>query len=182
MFSHGNYMDYQEYERPSWDEYFMAITLLTASRASCQHVKSGAIIVKDKRIIATGYNGAPSGIKNCLELGCRKKRKGIAFGEKNSGACIGEHAERNALLQISQKEANGATMYSVLLPCSDCAKQIVGAGIKKVFYNISYKEPNNLVHEILEEKGIELKKLDCNLSKIFNLMSKIKDLNEKKLK
>ena len=169
-------------ERPSWDEYFMMVALLNATRASCKYFKSGAVIVQDKRIIATGYNGAPPGIKNCLELGCRKKRKGIDLQNKNSGACIGEHAERNALLQISRKNANLSTMYSVLLPCADCAKQIVGAGVKKVFYNQVYKEPNNLVKEIFEEAGITLEKIEIDPQKILEFVLKSKRRNEESAK
>jgi len=168
--------------RPSWDEYFMMTALLNATRASCEFFKSGAVIVKDKRIIATGYNGAPTGIKNCLELGCRKKRKGIDLQNKNSGACIGEHAERNALLQISRKDAEGGTMYSVLLPCADCAKQIVGAGIRKVFYNQVYKEPNNLVKEIFEEAGVILENIDIDPQKILEFVLKSKKRNEESAK
>lgn len=153
-------------ERPSWDEYFMGIALLTATRASCEYVKAGAVIVKNKRIIATGYNGAPPGIKNCLEIGCRKKRVGIRFEEKNTGNCLGEHAERNALLQISNQDSNYSIMYSVLLPCSDCAKQIVGAGIKEVVYFTEYKEPNNLVHELFEEGEVKLKKINLDLNEM----------------
>ncbi len=160
-------------KRPSWDEYFMGIAFLTATRASCNYVKAGAVIVKNKRIIATGYNGAPSGIENCLERGCRKERMRIDFETKNSGHCIGEHAERNALLQISSERAKGSTIYSVTLPCSDCAKQIAGAGIERVVWFKIYKEPLNIVYEIFKEKDIKLEKIDLDLKKINYFLERV---------
>jgi len=160
-------------KRPSWDEYFMSIAFLTATRSSCENVHTGAVIVKNKRIIATGYNGAPSGIENCLEKGCRKERMGVKFETKNSGHCIGEHAERNALLQISSEKAKGSTMYSVTLPCSDCAKQIAGAGIERVVWFKIYKEPLNIVYEIFEEGNIKLEKINLDLNKINYFLKRV---------
>jgi len=157
-------------ERPSWDEYFMMVALLISTRASCQYYNAGAVIVnQEKRIIATGYNGAPKNIKNCLELGCRKDRLGIDRDEKNTGTCIGEHAERNALLH-SKEQFKDSTMYSVLLPCTDCSKQIVGVGISRVVYLRMYEEPNNLVNELFDEAKIKLEKMDLDLDKIYEFL------------
>lgn len=157
-------------ERPSWDEYFMSIALLTATRASCKYIKAGAIIVKDKRIIATGYNGAPPGIENCLSVGCRKNREGISFEQKGTGNCRGEHAERNALLQISRERTINSTIYSVLFPCSNCAKEIVGAGVKEVVYWEIYEEPNSLTRELFNEGEVKLRKIDLNINEINNYL------------
>ncbi len=142
--------------RPFWDEYFMEVAILVSYRASCLYVQAGAVIVKDKRIIATGYNGAPQGIDSCLVRGCNKDREGISQDTKNTGICIGEHAERNALLQVGRDKTLGATMYSRLFPCSDCAKQIIGAGIERVFYFEMYEEPNNLANILFNEAGVDL--------------------------
>ncbi len=167
--------------RPGWEEYFMSQAILTSYRASCKYIQAGAIIVKDKRIISTGYNGAPSGLKNCLENGCRKDLAGIKQGEKNSGLCIGEHAERNAILQISREQSKGSAMYSRLLPCTDCAKQIIGAGIEEVYYFEIYREKNNIAREILKEKGVSLKKFENeNLIKLKEFLEGIYNKNDNK--
>lgn len=157
-------------ERPSWDEYFMMQSILAGTRATCHYVKTGSVIVQDKRIIATGYNGAPSGIENCLVKGCRKKSKNIDFETKGTGTCRGEHAERNALLQVLRKDTTGASLYSVLYPCSECAKMIVGAEISKVYFMNHYKEPDSLTQELFSEKRIEVIKLKLDLEKVYNYM------------
>ncbi len=154
--------------RPNWDEYFMFTAFNTSLRSSCMYIHTGAVIVQDKRIIATGYNGAPPNIENCLEKGCRKDRVGIKQEQKGTGNCRGEHAERNAILQIARKDLEGATMYSVLFPCSDCAKMIVGSGIRKVFYSNIYKEPDSLTQELFSEGGVALKELKLNVQDYYN--------------
>lgn len=149
-----------EIYRPSWDEMFMFMALGASERGSCKKIKTGAVVVKDKRVIATGYNGAPRGIKNCLERGCRKEEMGITFEEKGSGHCRGEHAERNAFLQVSCFDSKGGTLYTILHPCEDCAKQIQGAGIREVVYLQNYKEPSKLAQEIFKEGDIYLRKMN----------------------
>ena len=84
-------------ERPSWDEYFMFAALSAATRSSCQCLFTGAVVVKDKRIVASGYNGAPEGIENCLVRGCRKEQHHVAFADKGKGQCRGCHGEKNAM-------------------------------------------------------------------------------------
>ena len=167
-------------ERPSWDEYFMMVALLSSTRASCNYFSAGAVIVKDKRVIATGYNGAPQGILSCLDSGCRKDRMNVSHEEKNTGTCIGEHAERSALLQVSRDSTIGAAIYSLLLPCTDCSKQIVGAGIKKVVYLNAYEEPNNLVRELFDQAEIELKQIKLDLEKMYGFMTFARDRKLKK--
>ena len=154
--------------RPNWDEFFMGAALLAASRASCKYLHTGATIARDKRILSTGYNGAPPGITNCIDIGCRKEREGIGFEEKGKAVCRGIHAEINALSQIARQDLKGAQMYTIYLPCSACAKAIAGSGINEVIYLKMYDEPDSLTREIFAESGIKLRKLDINFDKIFN--------------
>ena len=153
----------QNFGRPSWDEAFMYSALSAATRSSCLHLKTGAVIVKDKRIIASGYNGAPPGIKNCLKVGCRKEREGIRFDDKGKGVCRGVHAEINAISQIARENLKGTTMYTVFFPCSACAKSIVGNGISEVVYLRYYKEPDSLTMELFTEAGIKLKQFQFDI-------------------
>jgi dCMP deaminase len=159
-----------EKERLSWDEMYMFMALIAASRSSCNHLHTGAIIVNgDKRIVAEGYNGAPKGTKNCLEMGCRKEKKGISFEQKRSGACKGVHAEVNAIHQVTGERLSNAKIYTVFYPCSDCAKEIVAiGGIKEVVYIHQYSEPDSLTKEIFKESGIKIRKLNPNLRKCLN--------------
>jgi len=164
-----------ERERPSWDEFFMFNTLWTATRSSCLYLQTGAVIVKDKRIIASGYNGAPPGIENCLKVGCRKDREGIEFDDKGKNVCRGLHAEINAMNQISRQNLKGTTMYSLYYPCSSCAKAIVGNGIRELIYSKIYKEPDSLTREVFAEGGIRLRELELDIKKYFNMIKNIKN-------
>ncbi len=122
--------------RPSWDEYFMAIAELVSSRSTCLRRKVGAVIVKDKRILATGYNGAPTGLPHCLDIGCLREKLHIPSGERQE-LCRGLHAEQNAILQAatnSRITLKGSVIYVTCQPCITCAKMIVNAGIKKIFH------------------------------------------------
>lgn len=145
--------------RPSWDESFMLSAALASLRSSCIYLQTGAVIVKDRRIISSGYNGAPPGISNCLEKKCRKDEYNIDFNDKGKSVCRGVHAEINALSQVSRKDLIGTTMYSLYFPCSSCAKAIVGNGLSKVFYHRIYSEPDSLTKELFDEAKIELVEL-----------------------
>jgi len=160
-------------ERPTWDEFFMFSALKIATRSSCLYLHTGAVIVKDNIIIASGYNGAPSGIENCLKVGCRKEGQGIDFDDKNKGICRGAHAERNAMDQKSKWELKGTSIYALYYPCSTCAKSIVGNGISEIVYSRFYKEPDSLTKELFEEAGIKLRKFDVDIEKYFNMIRKI---------
>lgn len=145
--------------RPTWDTYFMDITILVAKRSTCLRRSVGASIVKDKRILSTGYNGAPSGLKHCLEIGCLRKKMKIASGERHE-LCRGIHAEQNAIIQaafhgVSIREA---VLYCTNLPCSICAKMIINAGIIKIYYLDGYAD--EMSSEMLEEAGIEVIRLE----------------------
>jgi len=141
--------------RPSWNEYFIRITFEVAGRSTCLRRRVGAVIVKDKRILATGYNGAPWGFPHCLDIGCLREKMGIPSGERQE-LCRGLHAEQNAILQAAFHgvSINGAEIYVTHRPCITCAKMIVNAGIKRVVYSGHY--PDDLGRAILEEAGVEL--------------------------
>jgi len=140
--------------RPSWDEYFMKITRLVSERSTCLRRKVGAIIVKDKRIISTGYNGAPRGLAHCLDIGCLREKLGIPSGERQE-LCRGVHAEQNAIIQAASSGTSmeGATMYCTTAPCATCAKMIINAGIKRLV--LAERYPDKLGEELIKEAGIE---------------------------
>jgi dCMP deaminase len=144
-----------EDERPSWEDYFMDITARVAKRSTCLRRAVGAIIVKDKRILATGYNGAPSGIRHCAELGCLREKLGVESGKMHE-LCRGIHAEQNAIIQAAYHGVSlkGASVYCTNLPCSICAKMIINAGIQKIYYRSGYADP--LSKDMLQEANIEL--------------------------
>lgn len=141
--------------RPSWQEYFMSITELVAQRATCTRRYVGAILVKDKRIISTGYNGAPSGISHCLDVGCLREQQGIPSGERHE-LCRGLHAEQNAIIQAALHgiSVKGATLYCSNMPCAICSKMLINAGITEVFYREGYAD--TLASALMEEAGIPL--------------------------
>lgn len=145
--------------RPSWDEYFMQIVDLVKTRSTCLRRQVGALIVKDKRILATGYNGAPAGVSHCDEVGCLRQQLNIPSGERHE-LCRAIHAEQNALVQAAYSgiSVKDATMYVSLQPCSLCAKLMINAGIIKLVYRGSY--PDELSMSMLNEAGIEVVNFD----------------------
>lgn len=146
-----------EDNRPSWDEYFMKITHDVAERSTCLRRHVGAIIVMEKRLLSTGYNGAPSGLRHCLETGCLRDKMNIPSGERQE-ICRGLHAEQNAIIQAAQYGVSirGSMIYSTTQPCITCAKMIMNAGITKVVYEGDYPDAFSL--EMLQEAGILLEK------------------------
>ena len=150
----------EENKRPSWDEYFAAITKQVATRSTCLRRKVGAIIVKDKRILTTGYNGAPKGVESCLDRGkCLREELGIPSGQRHE-MCRGLHAEQNAIIQAAYHGVSikDSVVYSNTQPCVQCAKMIINSGIKKIYYFKDY--PDELSLELLKEAEVELIKLD----------------------
>ncbi len=141
-------------KRPSWDEYFMKIARLVSERSTCLRRKVGAIIVKNKRIISTGYNGAPKGLAHCLEVGCLRDSMKVPSGERHE-LCRGAHAEQNAIIQAagSGSSMEGSTMYCTDSPCSTCAKMIINAGIRRLVLGSRY--PDELGEQLIDEAGIE---------------------------
>lgn len=139
--------------RPSWDRYFMNITNVVASRSTCLRRKVGAVIVKDKRLLTSGYNGAPQGLSHCLDMGCLRAERGVPSGERQE-LCRGTHAEQNAIVQAALYGVaiEGGTLYCTHQPCSACTKMIINAGIKRIVYQQAY--PDELAVELLKEAGI----------------------------
>ena len=139
--------------RPDWDEYFMEIAELVASRSTCMRRQVGCVMVKDRRILSTGYNGAPSGVTHCEEAGCRRMLEGIASGERTE-MCRGVHAEQNAIIQGARHGVvlQGATAYITIQPCSICTKMMINAGIDEIIFDGVY--PDELSQQLLKEAGI----------------------------
>ena len=143
-------------KRPSWDEYFMEMAELTAKRSTCMRRNVGAVIVKDKRAIATGYNGAPKGIRHCEDRGgCLRQKLGVPSGQRHE-LCMALHAEQNAIIQAAKLgvSIDGATLYCTHQPCSVCAKMIINAGIQRVVYQEGY--PDDFSLTIFKEAGVRL--------------------------
>ncbi len=149
-------------DRPSWETYFMDITILVAKRSTCKRRAVGAVLVKDKRLLSTGYNGAPSHLKHCLDIGCLREELKVPSGEKHE-LCRGIHAEQNAIVQAAFHGVSirGATLFCTNLPCAICAKMIINAGIDKIYFNEGYAD--SMSKEMLKEAGIELLKLDNSI-------------------
>ncbi len=144
----------EKISRPSWDEYFMKLAWLVAERSTCVRHHVGAVIVRDKRILTTGYNGAAANIKDCLELGCLRNALNIPSGTRHE-ICRAIHAEQNAIIQAGTHgiNINGGTLYCTHSPCILCAKMIANAKIKRVVMSIEY--PDETFKELFKEAGIE---------------------------
>ena len=144
--------------RPSYDEYFIEMARVVATRSTCLRRKVGAILVKNKHILSTGYNGAPKGLKHCSEVGCLREQQGIKSGERHE-LCRGLHAEQNAIIQASVFgiSIEGATLYCTNAPCSVCAKMLINAGIEEIVYQGEY--PDNLALDMLREAKIKMREL-----------------------
>lgn len=141
--------------RPSWHEYFMSITELVAQRSTCTRRYVGAILVREKRIISTGYNGAPSGISHCLDVGCLREQQGVPSGERHE-LCRGLHAEQNAIIQaaLHGNTVGGATLYCTNMPCAICTKMLINSRIAEVYYREGYAD--QLSSSLMAEAGIPL--------------------------
>jgi dCMP deaminase len=142
-------------QRPSWETYFMDITALVAKRTTCLRRAVGAVIVKDKRILSTGYNGAPSGIRHCAETGCLREQLNVESGMRHE-LCRGIHAEQNAIIQAAYHgvSVKGASLFCTNQPCSICAKMIVNAGIVAIYYRSGYAD--ELARVMLAEAGVPM--------------------------
>ncbi|HEY5996954.1 MAG TPA: dCMP deaminase family protein [Candidatus Deferrimicrobiaceae bacterium] len=141
--------------RPDWDTYFMDMAKLASKRSSCLRRAVGAVLVKDRRLLATGYNGVPTGVTHCEATGCLREKLNVPSGERHE-LCRGLHAEQNAILQaalhgVSIKESS---LYCTNLPCIICAKMLINAGVRRIVYLDGYADV--LAAEMLEEVGMEL--------------------------
>ena len=143
-------------ERPSWDEYFMQMAELAATRSTCLRRHVGAVIVQDRHVVATGYNGAPRGIIHCGERGgCLREKLNVPSGERHE-LCMGLHAEQNAIIQAPTlgQSVEGATIYVTHQPCVICAKMIINAGVRRIVVKEGY--PDQLAVDILAEAGLKI--------------------------
>ena len=144
--------------RPSWDRYFMSIAELVAGRATCLRRQIGAVVIMDRRILTTGYNGVPSGIAHCDVAGCIRAQLNVPSGERHE-LCRGLHAEQNAIIQAAYSGVSikGASIYITHFPCVVCAKMIINAGISEVIYGKYY--PDTLSEQLLAEAGMRIRQL-----------------------
>lgn len=144
--------------RPDWDEYFMEIAEVVRKRSTCLRRKVGAVIVKDKRILATGYNGAPSGITHCAVTGCLRDKLNVPSGERHE-LCRGIHAEQNAIVQAAYLgvSISGSTLYCTNQPCILCAKILINANIERIVIKEGY--PDQAAADMLAEAGIRIEEL-----------------------
>ena len=144
--------------RPSWDEYFMEAAKLVSKRSTCLRRKVGAVLVKDKRILASGYNGAPSGLSHCVDIGCLREKLSIPSGQRQE-LCRGLHAEQNALIQASLHgvSVRNSASYVTNQPCITCAKMLINAGIKEIVILDGY--PDKMARNILRQAKVKVRSL-----------------------
>lgn len=147
-----------EDKRPGWDEYFMSIAAVVATRSTCLRRHVGAVIVRDRQIVSTGYNGAPKGTPHCAVTGCLREKMEIPSGERHE-ICRGSHAEVNAIAQAASMGSStaGSVIYCTHEPCSFCTKAIINAGIRRIVYVNSY--PDTIACLLREEAAIESTRL-----------------------
>ncbi len=146
--------------RPDWDTYFMDMAKLAARRSSCLRRAVGAVLVKDRRVLSTGYNGVPSGVTHCEVAGCLREKLDVPSGERHE-LCRGLHAEQNAIIQAAFHGVSirGAVLYCTNLPCIICAKMLINAGVLRIVYAEGYADA--LTEEMLVEVGMELVRLEA---------------------
>lgn len=146
-------------ERPGWDEYFMEIAEVTKKRSTCIRRHVGAVIVKDNRILATGYNGVPTGIEHCGKRGCLRDELKVPSGERHE-LCRGIHAEQNAIVQAAYLgvSIDESTLYCTNQPCILCAKMLINAGVKRIVIKEGY--PDVYAQQMLEEAGLKVELID----------------------
>ena len=150
-------------KRPGWDEYFIKIADLVATRSNCESRKVGAVITVDNQIVSTGYNGAPKGLHHCVDAGgCLRKLNKIESGTRQE-ICRAVHAEQNAIISAAVKGVSikGGTIYTNTYPCSICTRMLINAEIKRIVYDSDYSDP--LSKEMLEESGIEVVRYGNNM-------------------
>ena len=146
-------------DRPSYDEYFMEMAHVVSKRSTCLRRKVGAILVKDKHILSTGYNGAPKGLKHCSEVGCLRENMKIPSGERHE-LCRGLHAEQNAIIQaaVFGTSIKGSVLYCTNTPCVVCVKMLINAGVKEIVFSGEY--PDDLAKTMLNESKINIRNLN----------------------
>ncbi len=150
---------YPKFDRPGWDEYFMNIAYVVATRGNCIRRQVAAVIAKDNRIISTGYNGTPRGVENCCDGGCPRCASDLPSGV-GLEECICAHGEENAILQAANYGVSlrGSVLYSTMSPCITCTRLIIAAGIKKVVYDKEY-HLSQATESLFKEAGVVCEKL-----------------------
>ena len=145
--------------RPDWDSYFMDMAMLAARRSSCLRRAVGAVLVKDRRLLATGYNGVPSGVTHCEVTGCLREKLDVPSGERHE-LCRGLHAEQNAIIQAALHgvSTRDAVLYCTNLPCIICAKMLINSGVRRIVYLDGYCD--SLTEQMLAEVGVELVRME----------------------
>lgn len=148
----------KSYKRPTWDEYFLELADLVSKRSTCLRRKVGSVLVKDKRILATGYNGAPSGLRHCIDTGCLRDKLKIPSGQRHE-LCRGLHAEQNVLLQAALHGiiTKDSALYITNQPCIICTKMLINAGIREIIIGGDY--PDKMAMDFLKEAGIKIRKI-----------------------
>ena len=141
--------------RPTWDDYFVQLARIVATRSTCLRHDVGAVLVNNKRILATGYNGAPRNMRHCLEIGCLRDKLKIASGTR-AEICRAVHAEQNAVIQCALYgvSSEGSTIYITHQPCTICTKILINAGVKRIVYEQAY--PDEFAQQLLKEAGVKL--------------------------
>jgi len=153
-------------KRPSWDDYFMELAKLVATRSTCLRHAVGAVLVNNKRILATGYNGSPRGLVHCLEIGCLRDKLKIPSGTR-AEICRAIHAEQNAVIQcaIYGVHSEGSTIYTTHEPCSVCSKLLISAGVKRIVFSVPY--PDEFAQKLLKEAKIKVERWQEKNKKII---------------
>jgi len=150
---------FSNYKRPNWDIYFLKIAQLTATRSTCIRRHVGAVLVKEKNILATGYNGAPSGAAHCADIGCLREKENVPSGQRHE-LCRGLHAEQNAIIQAAYHgiSIQGSVLFCTNFPCVICSKMLINAGIQAIYYLEGY--PDGLSNKMLTEAGMDLLRIE----------------------
>lgn len=153
---HSTLIPIDDRTRPGWDEYFMSLATLAATRSTCIRRQVGAILTSDRRVLATGYNGAPKGLRHCREVGCLREQMNIPSGQRHE-ICRAIHAEQNAILQAAQYgvAVKDATMYSTTQPCAICSKLIINLDVVRIVHQSSY--PDEFALTLLHDAGFKEK-------------------------
>jgi dCMP deaminase len=144
-------------DRPSYDQYFMEMAKVVSKRSTCMRRHVGAILVKDRHILSTGYNGAPKGLQHCSEVGCLRKKRDIPSGERHE-LCRGLHAEQNAIIQaaVFGVSIKGSSLYCTNTPCVVCVKMLINAGVEEIVFSGDY--PDDLAKQMLNESNLKIKR------------------------
>jgi dCMP deaminase len=148
-----------------WDEYFMEMAKLASKRSTCLRRQTGAVLVRENRVVATGYNGAPKGLPHCAEVGCMREALKVPSGQRHE-LCRGLHAEQNAIIQaaVFGVSTKGATLYTTTYPCSICAKMIINAEVAEVVYDDDYED--ELAKELLGRAGVKVRRFRSSSEKL----------------